>query len=218
MKTKQERSDIFKAFQTHIKRSDTFDIGKKNLLTLRAELFEMYDYIFSVCNDDDFCVMPLSTDKTIAYYLYHLTRIEDITSNTLITGKMQLFFSNDFDKLLNSPIITTGNEIARDKLIEFSKALNIDKLKEYIAAVFSNTNEIIKSMSYEDSRIKVSEEKRASLIKSNTVSTDDNAFWLVDYWYKKNYVGLLLMPFSRHQMLHLDGCMRIINKKNSNGS
>jgi len=213
MTTKQERSAIFKSFQSNIKKNVSFDEGKSELLTLRKELSAICDYIFDVCNDD-FCKMPLKTDKTIAYYLYHLNRIEDVTSNILIAGKEQLFFAENFDKRLNSPIITTGNEIARDGLIEFSKALDIKQLREYVVTVMANTNEIIKGLSFDDSKTKVSAERKAEAIKSNAVSTDESAFWLIDYWCNKTYVGLMLMPFSRHPMLHLDGCLRIINKIN----
>jgi len=212
MKSKQERSEIFKLFQAYIKRSDTFVMGKQNLLALREELSAIYNYIFTVCTDDDFCKMPLAGDKTIAYYLYHLTRIEDITSNILIAGKEQLFFDKNFYGSLNSPVITTGNEIARDGLIDFSKKLDINQLRCYAATVLTNTNAIIQNMSFEESKIKVSAERKAEVIKSNAVSTEKDAFWLIDYWCGKTYAGLLLMPFSRHQMLHLDGCLRIIHK------
>lgn len=212
MKTKQECSEIFKLFQRNIKRKNNYDLGKQQLLTLRAELMSVYEYIFTTCSFDDFIKMPLSTDKTIAYYLYHLTRIEDITSNTLIAGKEQIFFERNYDKLLNSPIITTGNEIEGDKLVEFSKMLDINQLKNYIAEVFTNTNNIITDMNYEESKTKVSDDRKAELVKLYTVSTNENAFWLVNYWCEKTYAGLLLMPFSRHQMLHLDGCLRIIRK------
>jgi hypothetical protein len=212
MTTKQERSKIFKLFQSNIKKNVSFDEGKANFLTLRKMLTEICDYIFNVCSDDDFCKMPLKTDKTIAYYLYHLNRIEDATSNILITGKEQLFFVKNFDKLLNSPIITTGNEITRDGLIEFSEALDIKQLREYVTTVMANTNEIIKGLSFEDSKLMVSAERKAEAIKSNAVSTDESAFWLIDYWCNKTYAGLMLMPFSRHPMLHLDGCLRIINR------
>ncbi|MCL2839494.1 MAG: phage head-tail adapter protein [Defluviitaleaceae bacterium] len=212
MTTKQERSAIFKSFQSNIKKGVSFDEGKANLLTLRKMLSEICDYIFDVCSDEDFCKIPLKTDKTIAYYLYHLNRIEDVTSNILIAGKAQLFFSKNFNKLLNAPIITTGNEIARDELIEFSKALNIKKLRAYVFAVMTNTNEIIQDMGFKDSKTKISTERKAEIIRSKVVSTDESAFWLIDYWCNKTYAGLMLMPFSRHLMLHLDGCLRIINK------
>jgi len=212
MKSKQERSEIFKSFQTNIKRKSSFELGKQKLLELRDELMSIYDYVLTACNNEDFVKMPLATDKTIAYYLYHLTRIEDITSNTLIAATEQIFFTKNYDKLLNSPIITTGNEISRDKLVEFSTMLDINQLRNYTTDVLTNTNNIIKDMSYEESKTKVSDERKTELLKLHTVSDDENAFWLVDYWCNKTFAGLLLMPFSRHQMLHLDGCLRIINK------
>jgi len=207
---KQERSEIFKSFQANIKKKDSSDAGKQSLLALRAELSAIYEYIFDVCNDDDFCKMPIASDKTIAYYVYHLIRIEDITSNTLIAGKEELFFSKKFGSLLNSPIITTGNELVRDDLTEFSKALDINQLKNYVSAVYANTNAIIQNMSFEDSKTKVSAERKAELTKLTVVAASQ--MWLVDYWCNKTYAGLLLMPLSRHQMMHLDGCLRIIKK------
>lgn len=215
MISKQEQSAIFKLFQSNIKKRDSYAEGKANLLTLRKELSVICDYIFEVCNNEDFYKMPLKTDKTIAYYLYHLNRIEDITSNILIAAKEQIFIIENYDKRLNSPIITTGNEIGRDGLIEFSKAIDIKQLKIYVSAVMANTNEIIKGISFEESKIRVSASRKEEAIKSKAVSTDESAFWLIDYWCSKTYAGLMLMPFSRHQMMHLDGCMRIINKINN---
>ena len=213
MRTKQERSEIFKSFQTSIKKRDTFERGKQDLLVLRADFSLMYGHIFSVLDEDDFCKMPLPKDKTVAYYLYHMIRIEDIISNSLIAGKAQLFFSQGFDASLKSSIITTGNELAREEAAEFSRKLDISRLRSYIDAVMVNTNEIIRDMDFETSKTKVSAEKRAQLVESNVVSTDPNAFWLIDYWCKKTYAGLMLVPLSRHHMMHLDGgCIRIINK------
>ena len=216
MKTKQERSEIFKSFQAGIKNGDTFEHSKQSLLLLRTELSAICDLVYSICDEEDFCRMPFSKDKTIAYYLYHLARIEDITSNTLITDKTQLFFSEGFDTSLKSPIITTGNELTRDELVEFSKKLDTGRLKNYYDAVIANTNNIIKNMSFADSKTKISSERKTKLIKSNTVSTEQNAFWLVDYWCRKIYSGLMLMPFSRHHMVHLgSGCLRIVDKLKS---
>lgn len=212
MKNKQERSELFKAFQGNIKKKASFEVGKEQLLLLREDLLSIYNFIFTTCTEEDFIKMPLSTDKTIAYYIYHLTRIEDITSNTLVSGKNQIFFEDNYDKKLNSPIVTTGNELCRDELVRFSSMLALKELQNYSSTVFLNTNLIIKNMTYEASKMKISPERKNELLGLNSVSKDENAFWLVDYWCNKTYGGLLLMPFSRHQMLHLEGCLRIINK------
>jgi len=211
MTTKQERSELFKLFQSGIQKSNSYEVGKEHLLHLRTELSAVYDYLFTNLQDEDFRKMPIKSDKTIAYYLYHLIRIEDITS-TLISGETQLFFIGKFDKSLNSPIITTGNELARDDLVTFSEKLNIQALEEYAHAVLNHTNAIIENIDFKTSKTKVSEERKAMVLDSQTVSDNENASWLVDYWCKKTYAGLFLMPFSRHHMLHLNGCMRIFEK------
>ena len=53
--------------------------------------------------------------------------------------------------------------------------------------------------------------RKTELLTLHTVSYYENAFGLVDYWCNKTFAGLLLIPFSRHQMLHLDGCLRIVD-------
>lgn len=212
MTTKIERSLIFKNFQSMIKKENTFDQGIEELLKLRKELLNIINFIYDYADKKNFISMPLKSDKTIAYYLYHLMRIEDITCNTLIKNEQQIFFKENYQKKLNSPIITTGNELKREQLIDFSKALNIYELKKYIYQVIENTNKVISEIDYKNSKNKVSEKRKENLLRLNSVSTDENAFWLVEYWCKKTYAGLFLMPFSRHLMLHLDGCLRILKK------
>jgi hypothetical protein len=113
---------------------------------------------------------------------------------------------------LGTFISTTGNELPREQLVNFSKALNVEELKKYVEEVLANTNGLIQKTTFAESKKKISPEIREKLIELKSVSTDENAFWLVDYWCKKDYRGLFLMPFSRHQFTHLRGCIRIIKK------
>ena len=59
---------------------------------------------------------------------------------------------------------------------------------------------------------KISPERKDILISLNTVSTDENAVWLIDYWCGKDIRGLIQMPFSRHWIMHTEACLRIKNK------
>jgi hypothetical protein len=212
MKSQAELSEFFKKIQSSIKKKDEFEDSKKHLLEFRKYLWEIYLYIFENVDRAGYFAMPLRNDKTIAYYLYHTNRIEDITSNTLISAKPQIFYEKDYQKRIGSPIHTTGNELSRDQIVDFSRSLNIEELKKYIEEVFTNTDELIARTTFAESKMKISEETRKTLIGLNSVSTDENAFWLVDYWCKKDRTGLFLMPFLRHQLMHLRGCLRNMEK------
>ena len=98
--------------------------------------------------------------KTIAYSLWRIFRIEDIVGHSLIADNEQIFFAKDYQKRINSPIITTGNELVKEQIGDFSKQLNINELYQYILDVDKSTTEILESLSYESMRVKMTEEKR----------------------------------------------------------
>ena len=169
---------------------------------------------------EDFNAIPfINADgyhcKTIAYSIWHIFRIEDIVAHTLISKNEQVFFSGNYQERINSPIITTGNELVKEQIADFSKQLNLKELYSYIFEVKDSTKKIINSLSYDQTRKKVSEERKEQLKSLNVVSNDKNAIWLIDYWCGKDIRGLIQMPFSRHWIMHVEASLRIKNKIHS---
>ncbi|MDE6745554.1 MAG: phage head-tail adapter protein, partial [Oscillospiraceae bacterium] len=85
----KEWSELNKAMQLQIKKKETFPQGIETLLALRKQLMEQILEFKETLSRDDFSAMPfLGEDgfhsKTIAYSIWHIFRIEDIVSNTLI--------------------------------------------------------------------------------------------------------------------------------------
>ena len=130
----------------------------------------------------------------------------------MIAGDEQILFEGEWQKRINSPIITTGNELHGEEIAEFSKQLDVKALYEYCKAVMNSTNRLLKGLSYKDLKRKFSEVDRDRVAESNSVSRDVNAFWLVDYWCDKDIRGLIKMPFSRHWIMHIEAMCRIGNK------
>ena len=210
----KEWSEQNKKMQSLIKKADTFDEGKKVLCELRNDLMDSLMTIKKDFKRDDFDAMPfINADgyhsKNIAYSIWHIFRIEDIVAHTLVNGDEEVFFSGNYQSRINSPIITTGNELVKEQIADFTKQLNIDELYSYVADVKKSTEEIIRSLTYGDLKTKVSDERKEKLIASGVVSTDENAVWLIDYWCNKDVRGLIQMPFSRHWIMHIEACQRI---------
>lgn len=151
-------------------------------------------------------------NKTIAYSLWHIFRIEDIVVHTLIKNDEQIFFAGDYQKKMNSPIITTGNELVREQISEFSQCLNVDVLYEYIIAVKESTDEWLKSIDFTELKRKFDDTDKSRIRKMNVVSTDERAIWLIDYWCNKDVKGLIKMPLSRHWIMHIEASIRIKNR------
>lgn len=216
----KEWSELNKTMQMQIKKKDTFSFGIDSLFKLRRQLMEQILAFKKDLSDEEFCSMPYINangyhSKTIAYSLWHIFRIEDIVAHSLIAGDKQIFFEKEFQRRINSPIITTGNELVKEQISDFSKQLNIDELYQYISEVDKSTSEILKSLSFEDMKVKVTEEKKTYLKTLNVVSEDENVCWLIDYWCGKDIRGLVQMPFSRHWIMHVEACLRIKEKLQS---
>lgn len=207
-------SERNKAMQLQLKKKDTFAEGIDTLIVLRKDLMAQILQFKEELSQEDFSAMPYRNakgyhSKTIAYSLWHIFRIEDIVAHTLIADDEQVFFQGEYQNCIHAPIITTGNELVKEEIQEFSKQLEIDELYNYITEVDRSTTEILKELTYEDSRKKIADEKRQKVEYLNVVSKDENAYWLIDYWCSKDVRGLIQMPFSRHWIMHIEACLRI---------
>ncbi|HPD12778.1 MAG TPA: phage head-tail adapter protein [Bacilli bacterium] len=207
-------SNLNKEFQIHLKK-ENFGQGIAYLLELRKTLFDFVCEMKANLTLSTFSHQPFPNhkgyeNKTIAYSLYHIFRIEDIVANILINGKEKdLFLEKDYQKRLNSPLITTGNELVKEEIRFFSEKLNIDALYEYITDVYENSNNLIQSLSFENLKQSFSKNDKERIQKAKVVSPNENARWLIDYWGNKDVEGLLKMPFSRHWIMHIEACEKI---------
>lgn len=213
----KEWSVLNKTMQQLLKKEDTYKGGIDTLFNLRDQLMEVMDSFRAELSREDFIAIPFMNadgyhSKTIAYSMWHIFRIEDIVAHTLINSDEQLFFAEGYQKRINSPIITTGNEFVKEEITDFSMQLDIDELYSYIHDVKSSTESIISSIPFYMLKNKVSVEGRKALEASNSVSKDENAVWLIDYWCGKDIRELIQMPFSRHWIMHTEAAIRIKNK------
>jgi len=156
----------------------------------------------------DYAIMPTKSDETIAWSLWHIARIEDVTMN-LLAARSEQVFSNEWQAKINAPVSDTGNSMSDDEIMIFSKAVNIRQLIAYRNAVAMRTRDIVDALSAEDIRRKVSAEDIERVALCGAVKADEESAWLLGYWAGKDIAGLLLMPPTRHAMLHLNSCGKI---------
>ena len=213
----KEWSELNKKTQLQIKKKDTFYLGIETLIILRKELMKQILYFKNVVIRENYNAIPFINangyhSKTIAYSLYHIFRIEDIVANSLIKKDVQIFFQHDYCNRMKSSIITTGNELVKQEISTFSSKLDLDELYQYIYDVDVSTTNLLKELSYEDLKTKMTEKDKEMLRSLKVVSDDENSIWLIDYWCSKNIQGLIQMPFSRHWIMHIEASIRIKNK------
>lgn len=213
----KEWSELNKQMQVLLRKKDTFTDGINVCLALRNTLSDAVKKLCEKLSDEQYSLMPYPNAngyhcKTIAYSIWHIARIEDITSHTLICNDEQVLFRDNHLKATCSPIITTGNELTKDEITAFSQSLNIAELLRYAADVKASTDKLLSKLSFEQSKRKFSTADKERVIASKSVSEDENAIWLIDYWCGKDIAGIIKMPFTRHLIMHIEAMMRIAQK------
>lgn len=207
-------SELNQTMQAQIKKKDTYKTGIAALFHLRSQLMETLVSFKEDLSREDFNSIPFINangyhSKTIAYSLWHIFRIEDIVAHTVINSDEQIFFSGNYQQRIHSPIITTGNELIKQQIADFSKQLCLEELYSYMLEVRESTENLLRQLSYDELKRKIPEERKEYLRSLHVVDGSEQAIWLIDYWCGKDIRGLIQMPFSRHWIMHTEACLRI---------
>jgi len=156
------------------------------------------------------CVPP-KFEHSIAWLIWHIARIEDMTMNGLLAGKMQIFFQDDWLKKLNVTEKHSGNVVMDDAdVTELSQRVDIEALKAYRLAVGRSTREAVKALQPNEFKVKVDLAHLQELLDNGSVL--EAASDLLDYWRNLTKAGLLLMPPTRHNFVHLNEAIKVKKK------
>ncbi len=176
----------------------------------KTQTFE--DKLWDGLTESMFRALPAGHALTIAWNIWHITRIEDITVNILIEGDSQVINSGDWNKRLNTSVRDTGNAMTRDEILDFSAKINWTELRNYRMAVGRQTRHIIGGLKYEDMKKKPAPDRLKRILDEGGVLEDKDSVWLIDFWGRKTTAGILLMPAARHQVVHLNDAFKIKEK------
>jgi hypothetical protein len=201
----------------------TFIKGKKLLLEMHNLLHDkkvyktnaetFYDNLWENLKEET-CKIISAKETSILWNIWHITRIEDIVSNILIANK-ETIFNKEIQTKLNIKITDTGNAMTYSDIELFNKNINIKSLKEYRVKVGKSTKKIIESLEYKNMKIKVKKERLEKIKQNKGVVDNPKSMGLLDFWGRKNIYGLIMMPVTRHQIVHLNDCFKIKEKYNN---
>ena len=176
----------------------------------RMDLWSFEDEIWHESTPATIRTIPPKGDHSIAWILFHIARVEDITMNMLVAGTPQLYMLDKWGRKLNSTTHHSANKMDNESVANLSSALDIDALRDYRLAVGRRTREIVKQILPGELSQKVDPARLQKVLDEGAVTRE--AIEIVNYWGKRTIAGLLLMPPTRHNFLHLNEAFRIKQK------
>jgi len=165
------------------------------------------DEIFSGLKEEQFREIPPGAEHSLIWILWHISRIEDITINILIADKEQVYIQDNWIEKLASPIHYTGNQIKQDDLLALSQSINPSDLQKYRDAVGKQTRSIVANLTIMRLSEQVSPSSLERIVKEGAVLAESED--LLVYWGNKKIYQLLLMPLTRHLLVHLNEALAL---------
>jgi hypothetical protein len=203
-------------------KEETFNNGIQLLLEMHSLLHDnkvynnndetLYTKLWENLKEET-CKIMSYKESSILWDIWHITRIEDLVSNILI-GNKETIFNKEIQTKLGIKIRDTGNAMTCSEIEEFNKNININELKEYRIKVGKSTKKINESLKFSDIKRKMEKEQLEKIIQNGGLTDDPQSIWLLDYWGRKNVLGLIMVPITRHQTMHLNDSFNVKEKYN----
>lgn len=173
----------------------------------QTEAWSFEDAILDDMTEVQIRRIPRNREHSVAWVLWHIACIEDVAMNLLVAGSPQILQRDNWLERLKVDVVHTGNAMDPAAVAQLSATIDVAALRDYRVAVGCRTREII--MQLEPQALK----ERVQAVRLQQVRAEgavvEAAGGILDYWGRRNIAGLLLMPATRHNFIHLNEALRL---------
>lgn len=177
----------------------------------KADTWSFADAVMADISEELIRRIPNNCEHSIVWIIWHIARIEDVTMNLLVAGTPQIFLNNNWQEQIKTTIRHTGNAMDLEEVSALSQTVDIEALRAYRRAVGLRTREIVKQLHPADLKRKVDPAQIRRVSDEGAVV--EEARGVLDYWSKRDVAGLLLMPATRHNLIHLNEALKLKQRR-----
>ena len=108
---------------------------------------------------------------------------------------------------MNIETSSTGNAMEEQDRADLNARIDIPALRAYRTAVGCRTRQIVETLQPEGLKQKVDPARIAQVMEAGALV--ESARGIAEYWSKRDIAGLLLMPATRHNLVHLNEALKL---------
>jgi hypothetical protein len=177
----------------------------------QTESWSYEDEIFENLTEEGMRRIPKNCEHSVAWNLWHIARIEDVTMNLLVAGELQIFHRGNWQERMKVSVRHSGNAMDMGGVADLSARMDIQALRAYRMTVGRKTREVVKGLQPEELKQAVQPSRIQQVADQGAVLPA--AQGIIDYWSKRNIAGLLLMPPTRHCFVHLNEAAKLKRRR-----
>jgi hypothetical protein len=175
------------------------------------QLWSFEDEILNDMTEEGMRRFPRNCEHSVAWCIWHMARIEDVTMNLLVAGSPQVLHCESWLERMKVRVSDTGNEMDEEDMAQLSAAIDVEALRAYRVAVGRRTRVIAQGLKPEELKHKVDPIRVQRVMDEGAVI--EAARGIVDYWSRRDIAGLLLMPATRHNLVHLNEALGLKQRR-----
>ncbi len=164
------------------------------------------DEVLSALSEAQYRYVPAG-GQSVIWKLWHITRIEDLTVNLLLSGAKHSLLNGKWLERLGTRYVDVGNGMPAADAARISKTMNVKALLAYRLAVGKRTQNILRKLNPGTLWEKPASSRMQRIVDEKGVR--ENSAWLLKFWGGNPYANILLMPAARHPFVHLNEISRM---------
>lgn len=168
----------------------------------QSEAWSFEDEVLNDMTEEQIRRIPRNCEHSVAWCIWHIARIEDVTTNLLVAGSSQILHRSNWLERMKMTACDTGNEMDAADMAKLGAMIDIESLRAYRIAVGRRTREIVQQLEPEELKQKIDPIRVQQVMDEGAVV--EAARGIAEYWSRCNIAGLLLMPATRHNLVHLN--------------
>ncbi|HEV2581140.1 MAG TPA: DinB family protein [Ktedonobacteraceae bacterium] len=168
------------------------------------------DEVLAGLSDEQLRTRPLATGNSIAWLIWHVARIEDVTMNLLVAGRPQVFHEMNWPERLEIQRRDVGTSMSDSEVADFTRQVSLAALRAYRMAVGRGTRAIIAALQPAEVWERVDPERVRQLVAEDALA--QGALDLARFWGGRRKAGILTMPATRHSYTHLSEARAVRGK------
>ena len=171
--------------------------------------WSLHDEVLGGLSETQIKRVPRPGQNSIAWLLWHITRIEDMTINSLSLEQPQVW-SLDWAARLGYPLQDCGASMDETEVADFSARICVPALLEYRAAVGAGTRLAVARLNPARARETVATSTIQKLVEEGSITPKAN--WLFEYYTNRTRAFFLTRTATSHNFIHLNEAGRLAVK------
>ena len=213
-KQQTELRQVMMSFEQHDRAIQLFLTQHAMLHSVNMAQGKIWSFEDEVLNDmteEQIRRIPQNCEHSIAWCIWHIARIEDVTMNLLVAGSSQILHRGNWLELMKITVRDTGNEMDEEDMATLGATIEIGALRAYRMTVGRRTREIVQQLEPQELKQQVDSIRVQQVMDEEVVVEEAGA--IANYWSRRNIAGLLLMPATRHNLVHLNEALRLKRRR-----